>query len=161
MLAGGAARSIDPRHPNGSRNRVCVDHGASVAERRSMSIPSLPSELLELVFVNLSLKSLSSARAVSRAWHDVSKSDAVIVAASAITGSLTCTQIRGLLGLHVHDVSTLPCRPFVTLRGRTCWLYGPSAVARGLKLKRTLSCLSPKKQPSREHRSGCKKSRVH
>eukprot|EP00966_Prymnesium_polylepis_P052723 1220713-Prymnesium_polylepis.2 len=88
--------------------------------------------------------------------------DTVIVAASAITGSLTRTQLRGLLGLHAQDVDKLPCRPFVTLRGRTCWLYGPTAVAEGLKINRTIS---PKKSLSRHPCGGCatdcKKSQVY
>eukprot|EP00966_Prymnesium_polylepis_P218187 5050044-Prymnesium_polylepis.1 len=59
-------------------------------------------------------------------------------------------------------MDTLPCRPFVTLRGRTCWLYGPAAVAEGLKINRTISL---KKSLSRHTRGGCatdcKKRRMH
>ena len=126
-----------------------------------MPVPSLPIDILELIFVNLDLKTLLKAMAVCRHWHDVGRRDAVIVEASAITGSLTRTQLRGLLGLHAHEMDALPCRPFVTLRGRTCWLYGPAAVAKGLNIKQSLT---PKKRLSRHTRGGrattCEKSRI-
>ena len=127
-----------------------------------MLAPSLPIEILELIFVNLNLKTLCKARAVCRRWHDAGGQDAVIVASSAISGSLTRTQLQGLLGLHAQDMDTLPCRPFVTLRGRTCWLYGPTAVAEGLKINRAISLT---KSVSRHTRGGCatdcKKRRMH
>ena len=127
-----------------------------------MLAPSLPIEILELIFVNLDLKNLCKARAVCRLWHDTGRQDAVIVASSAISGSLTRTQLRGLLGLHAQDVDTLPCRPFVTLRGRTCWLYGPAAVAEGLKINRAISLTkSSSRHPSGGCATDCKKSRVY
>ena len=99
-----------------------------------MSLPSLPVDVLECVFVHLDLKGICLAKAVCRQWREAGAREAVLVTASFSSGTLSRTQIKGLLGLREKEVRFLPCRPFVTRRGRTRWLFGPLAVSRGWHL---------------------------
>ena len=92
----------------------------------------LPSDVLELVFTCMDLKSNFRARAVCREWREVGQRHDVVVSAAANTRALTRSQLTRMLG--IRDVSMLPSRPFVTSRGRTCWWFGPEAVDKGLRL---------------------------
>ena len=97
---------------------------------------TLSEDLLELILSLLCLHDLCRMRRVSRDWCEVAKRDVVIVASSAKSGLITRTQLRALLGLTSPQAALLPCRPYVTLKGHTCWLYGPMAVRGALELVR-------------------------
>lgn len=95
-----------------------------------------PTDVVELVLRHLDLPLLVAARAVCSQWHEAaSHSDTMIAASWNTKRLLTRTELRGLLGLSNSESVRLPCRPYVTRRGTTCWLYyPPDTVERGLAL---------------------------
>jgi hypothetical protein len=98
---------------------------------------ALPSDVLETVFRHLDSNTLYAARAVCKAWQSAAESEDLVAASLTARGPIPRTLLDGLLGVSVEKLAPhLPCRPFVTWRGNTVWLYGPPAVRRALKLAR-------------------------
>ena len=93
-------------------------------------------DIIEAVLSKLDAHSLGIARAVCTQWHEAASSHAVIVAAARNSRCLLRrAELQGLVGrLSRAEVLQLPCRPFVTRRGHTCWLYTTESVETALAL---------------------------
>ena len=109
---------------------------------RAREMCPLPCDVLVLIFAHLDLLEVNVVRLVCREWAQLGRRDDVLLASAARTAPLTGVRIQRLLGLGALDVCVLPRRPFVTRKGRTCWLYGPQAVRSGLEMARGTAVVS-------------------
>ena len=102
--------------------------------KEGVCLVMLPSDVLGCVFEHLDLSELASATAVCREWHEAgSCATTMALAAANSTIRLTHTQMVRAFGLPSIELATLPAKPYVSLRGYTCWLYDSMAVAQALK----------------------------
>ena len=115
-----------------SRLESCERHTATMWQ-------CAPVDVMEVVLSHLDLPSLATARVVCRQWSEATRSNTTLVAASRNTDRLlTRLEICRLLGLARAESFQLPCRPIVTRRGQTCWLFSPpDVVAKALELARS------------------------
>ena len=101
---------------------------------------SLPSDVVVQIFSQLDLNEIGAARLTCRSWAHLGRRHDVLAAAAASTSAhtfrATRKKLQSLLDLTDADLHLLPGRPFVTRRGHTRWLYGPTAVCVGLRLRR-------------------------
>ena len=91
----------------------------------------VPCDVLETIFKHLDLSSLSQARSVCRYWDNIGGGNSVIAAATANSKliQITRTDIVRKFGLTHTEASSLPgAKPYITLRGSTCWLYGSEVI---------------------------------
>jgi hypothetical protein len=95
-----------------------------------------PVDIIQVILSQLELPSLAAARAVSRQWSKTARSSAAVLAALRNTSRLqTRAEICQLLGISHAEAIKLPCRPYITRRGLTCWLFSlPDVAEKALEL---------------------------
>lgn len=114
----------------------------------------LASDVLSLVFENLSLSDLASATAVCRQWREIANDSTVVDAAAANSKSLRLsrTQMMRAFGLKKFELTMLPARPHISRHGYTCWLYDSTAIAHALKRSKVQGTKAPGSRPRRARR---------